>query len=150
VRLEPVSRTFHGRDIFAPVAAALAAGEPPASLGNPIAVDRLCRLTLPRAEVGDGALRAHVLRADTFGNLILDASAEELAAAGVSAGASLSVSAAGVVHAARHASTFAEVPPGELLLYEDALQMATLAVNRGSAADRLGIGPEQELVVRRV
>jgi S-adenosylmethionine hydrolase len=150
VRLEPVSRTFHGRDIFAPVAAALAAGEPPASLGNPIAADQLCRLTLPRAEVSDGALRAHVLRADTFGNLILDASAEELAAAGVSAGASLSVSAAGVVHAARHASTFAEVPPGELLLYEDALQMATLAVNRGSAADRLGIGPEQELVVRRV
>jgi S-adenosylmethionine hydrolase len=150
VRLEPVSRTFHGRDIFAPVAAALAAGEPPASLGVPIAVDGLCRLTLPRAELSDGALRAHVLRADTFGNLILDASAEELAAAGVLAGATLSVDAAGTVHTARHVSTFAEVPPGELLLYEDALQMATLAVNRGSAAVQLGVGPGQELVVRPV
>jgi S-adenosyl-L-methionine hydrolase (adenosine-forming) len=150
VRLEPLSRSFHGRDIFAPVAAALAAGERPASLGDPIAVDQLCRLTLPRAEVSHGALRAHVLRADTFGNLILDASAEQLAAAGVSPGATLTVSAGGTVRAARHASTFAEVPPGELLLYEDALQMATLAVNRGSAADQLGIGPGQELVVRRV
>jgi S-adenosylmethionine hydrolase len=148
VRLEPVSRTFHGRDIFAPVAAALAAGEAPASLGVPITVDGLCRLTLPRAELSDRALRAHVLRTDTFGNLILDASAEQLAAAGVSAGATLSVSAAGIVHTARHVSTFAEVAPGELLLYEDALQMAALAVNRGSAADQLGVGPGQELVVR--
>jgi S-adenosylmethionine hydrolase len=150
VRLEPVSRTFHGRDVFAPVAAALAAGEPPASLGKPVAADQLCRLTLPRAEVTNGALRTHVLRADTFGNLILDACAEQLAAAGVSAGDTLSVNAAGRVHAARRASTFAEVPRGELLLYEDALQMATLAVNRGSAADQLGVGPGQELVVRRV
>jgi S-adenosylmethionine hydrolase len=150
VRLEPVSRTFHGRDIFAPVAAALAAGEALASLGDPIAVDELCRLALPRAELGDGALRTHVLRADTFGNLILDASAEQLAAAGVSGGATISVDVAGRVQTARHASTFAEVAAGELLLYEDALQMATLAVNRGSAAEQLGIGPGQELVVRRV
>jgi S-adenosylmethionine hydrolase len=67
----------------------------------------------------------------------------------VSGCATLSVSAAGRVHDARHASTFAEVPAGELLLYEDALQMATLAVNLGSAAARLGIGPGEELVVRR-
>jgi S-adenosylmethionine hydrolase len=149
VRLEPLSRTFHGRDIFAPVAAALASGEPLASLGDPTAVEGLCRLTLPRAEVKDGTLRAHVLRADAFGNLILDASPEQLVAAGVSASTALSVNAAGRVHGARHASSFAEVAPGELLLYEDALQMATLAVNRGSAADRLGVGPGEELTVRR-
>jgi S-adenosylmethionine hydrolase len=150
VRLEPLSRTFHGRDIFAPVAAALASGAPPASLGDPIAPEGLCRLTLSRAEVGDGALRAHVLRAATFGNQILDASAEQLAAAGVSTGASISVNAAGRVHSAVRVSTFAEVAAGELLLYEDSLQMTTLAVNLGSAAARLGIGPGEELVVRRV
>jgi S-adenosylmethionine hydrolase len=95
-------------------------------------------------------LKAHVLRADVFGNLILDAAAAQLAAARVSAGATLSVAAGGRTYTARHASTFADVPPGELLLYEDALQMATLAVNRGSAADQLGIGPGEELAVRRV
>jgi S-adenosyl-L-methionine hydrolase (adenosine-forming) len=149
-RLEPVSRTFHGRDIFAPVAAALAAGEPLADLGSPLAASELCRLPLPEAEVIDGALKAHVLRADTFGNLILDAAGGQLAAAGVSVGDTLSVDAAGRIHTAHHVSTFADVPSGELLLYEDALQMATLAVNRGSAADQLGIGPGEELVVRRV
>ena len=53
-RLEPVSGTFHGRDIFAPVAAALAAGEPLAALGEPLAVEELRRSSSPRAHV-DGA-----------------------------------------------------------------------------------------------
>jgi S-adenosylmethionine hydrolase len=148
-RLEPVSRTFHGRDIFAPVAAALAAGEPLTNLGDPVAVGELRQLTLPRAQVRAGALRAHVLRADNFGNLILDASREQLAGAGLAVGARLSVEAAKRAHAARYVSTFAEVGPGELLLYEDASQMVALAINRGSAADRLGIGRDGELVVRR-
>src|SRR5205807_6144477 len=60
-RLEPVSQTFHGRDIFAPVAAALAAGEQLGSLGTPLAVDELVRLQLPSARLRDGALLAHVL-----------------------------------------------------------------------------------------
>jgi S-adenosylmethionine hydrolase len=148
-RLEPVSRTFHGRDIFAPVAAALAAGEPLANLGDPLAAGELRRLTLPRAQVLAGALRTHVLRADNFGNLILDASGEQLAAAGLPMGATLSIEAAEEIHRARYASTFAEVPPGELLLYEDASQMAALAVNCGSAAELLGVGRDGELVVRR-
>jgi S-adenosylmethionine hydrolase len=148
-RLEPVSRTFHGRDIFAPVAAALAAGEPLTNLGDPVGVGELRRLTLPRAEVRAGALVAHVLRADNFGNLILDASPEDLAAAGLSVGAELAVRAAERVHTASYASTFAEVAPGELLLYEDALQMVALAIRCGSAADHLGIGLDGELVVRR-
>jgi S-adenosylmethionine hydrolase len=148
-RLEPVSRTFHGRDIFAPVAAALAAGEPFENLGDPLDVGELRRLTLPRARVRAGALRAHVLRADGFGNLILDASRDELSAAGFPVGATLSVEACEGIHTTRYVSTFAEVAPGELLLYEDALQMAALAVNCGSAAARLGVGTGGELVVRR-
>jgi len=147
-RLEPVSRTFHGRDIFAPVAAALAAGEPFADLGSPVPVSELRRLALPHAAVRGGALMAHVLRADHFGNLILDASPEQLVAAGVSLGATLSVQAAERIHTARYASTFAEVAPGELLLYQDSLEMVALAVNRGSAAEHLGIERDGELVVR--
>jgi S-adenosylmethionine hydrolase len=144
-----VSRTFHGRDIFAPVAAALAAGEPLRSLGDPVGVGELRRLTLPRAEVRVGALVAHVLRADHFGNLILDASPGDLAAAGLPVGAELAVMADERIHTARYASTFAEVAPGELLLYEDALRMVALAIRCGSAADHLGIGPDGELLVRR-
>ena len=60
----PISRTFHGRDVFAPVAAALAAGEPLASVGEPLPAEELVRLELPRRAC-DGGLVAHVIRRDT-------------------------------------------------------------------------------------
>jgi S-adenosyl-L-methionine hydrolase (adenosine-forming) len=161
-RLEPVSATFHGRDIFAPVAAALADGAPLAGLGEPLAVEELCGLELSVAQPLDGALLTHVLRSDHFGNLVLDASHEQLRAAGMRLGEALTVEvagsgdggseiagSAGEVHPARYASTFADVAPGELLLYEDAQLMVALAVNRGSAAALLAVARERELLVKR-
>ena len=147
-RLQPVSSTFHGRDIFAPVAAALAAGVSLAEVGEPLPAHELRRLELPAAELSDGSVVAHVLCCDHFGNLILDARAQQLAAAGMQPGAALAVRHAGRDHAAWYAATFADVPPGELLLYEDAQQMIALAVNRGSAAQLLGAGRDDEIVVR--
>ena len=143
-RLEPLSATFHGRDIFAPVAAALAAGEPLRAVGEPLAVDELERLALPLARVADGVLRAHVLRVDQFGNLTLDASAAQIAQAGVRLGASISVEVGGRAFAARYARTFADVPADQLLLYIDATRMAALAVNRGSAAEHLAVQPDPD------
>jgi S-adenosyl-L-methionine hydrolase (adenosine-forming) len=147
-RLQPVSRTFHGRDIFAPVAAALAAGEPLTAVGEELAVQSLRRLGLPSPELSNGILTAHVLRHDTFGNLILDAAVEDLAELGATLGEEVTVRHTAGVHAARYAATFAEVAPGELLIYEDAQQMVAIAVNRGSAAELLGAGPDDELLLR--
>jgi len=147
-RLEPVSRTFHGRDIFAPVAAALAADEPLSSVGEPLAVEQLRRFGLPTAHIEDDTLTVHVLRSDTFGNLILDAAHEQLAWIGARMGDVLTISHEGAARTARYAATFAEVTPGELLIYEDATRMVALAVNRGSAAELLGAGADDELTVR--
>jgi S-adenosyl-L-methionine hydrolase (adenosine-forming) len=147
-RLQPVSRTFHGRDIFAPVAAALADGAMLSAVGDPLPAGDLKRQELPAARVAEGALRTHVLRCDGFGNLILDAREAQLAAIGARPGDALAVHHAGTVHVALYASTFADVPAGALLLYEDAQQMLALAVNRGSAAELLGAGRDDELVVR--
>jgi S-adenosylmethionine hydrolase len=146
-RLEPVSRSFHGRDIFAPVAAALAAGESLTAVGDAIDVQGLHGLELPSAHISEGVLTAHVLRWDVFGNVILDARAEQLAALGVSLGELVTVSHAGRAHAARYASTFADVPPGELLIYEDAQQALALAVNLGSAAELLQAKRGEEALV---
>jgi S-adenosylmethionine hydrolase len=143
-----VSRTFHGRDIFAPVAGALAAGASLADVGAPLPALELRRLQLPSAHIAGGTLTAHVLRCDGFGNLVLDARPEQLAALGARAGDALAVHHAGEVHGARYATTFADVPPGSLLLYEDAQQMIALAVNRGSAAELLGAVRDDELAVR--
>jgi S-adenosylmethionine hydrolase len=147
-RLQPVSRTFHGRDIFAPVAAALAAGEELATVGRPLPAGELRRLELPSARMIDGALAAHVLRRDHFGNLILDASPDLLDAAGVRPGGPVTVRHAGTAHSARYGATFADVAAGELVIYQDAERMIALAVNHGSAAELLGAARDDELIVR--
>jgi S-adenosylmethionine hydrolase len=146
-RLEPVSHTFHGRDIFAPVAAALAAGATLSDVGDPLAAEELRRLELSSARVSDGVLEAQVLRCDGFGNVILDATAEQLEALGLRLGDALTVRHAGRAHTACLASTFADVPFGQLLLYVDAQRMVALAVNRGSAAELLGAGREDAILV---
>jgi S-adenosyl-L-methionine hydrolase (adenosine-forming) len=148
-RLEPVSATFHGRDIFAPVAARLAAGAPLAEAGDPIDADELVSLELPRPTHEDGTLVAHVRRVDRFGNLQLDAGHEDLAGSGLKLGriAELRLGSH-VAHRAQYARTFGDVAPDELLLYEDAHRRLSVAVSRGDAAARLGLGIDDELRIR--
>ena len=143
LRLEPVSASFHGRDIFAPVAAHLAAGTPLAEVGSPLDPAAIVRLTLPRAHVTSDGIVAHVLQADGYGNVVLDASREELAAAGLRLGEPITVHR----RAARYATTFADVGPGELLLYEDGYRCVSLAVNRGSALAALGLARDDEILI---
>jgi S-adenosylmethionine hydrolase len=73
----PVSATFHGRDIFAPIAAHLSLGVPPARLGP--GVDRVVALPPFRArELPDGCLEAHVIHVDRFGNLVTSVRSDQL------------------------------------------------------------------------
>lgn len=148
-RLEPVSATFHGRDVFAPVAAALARGEELAGCGEPLAVDELAELALPSARREGDQLIAHALIADRFGNVILDADHGDVTGLGARLGDELEIATDGRVLRARFAGTFADVGPGALLVYEDAQQQLALAINRGSAADDLDIGRDAELRLRR-
>ena len=148
-RLQPVSATFHGRDIFAPVAAALADGAALASVGEPLDAGALRRLHIPEAVLTATGLELHVLHADTFGNVILDGRFEQLAELGVDLGQEVTVrrSGGGREHQATVARTFADVHPGGLLLYQDGLGMLALAVNRGSAVELLGAERHDELLV---
>ena len=143
LRLEPVSASFHGRDIFAPVAAHLAAGTPLAAVGAPLDPAAIVRLKLPCARVTDDGVVCHVLQADGYGNVVLDASADDLAAAGVRRGDAITVHR----RTARYATTFADVDPGELLLYEDGYRCVALAVNRGSALAALSLARDDEILI---
>lgn len=140
-RLEPVSATFHGRDLFAPVAAHLAAGGSFGAAGEPFGADELVALELPRARVDDGGIAAHALAVDRYGNVMLDVAHSELAGTGLRLGRA--ATANGVP--AQYGLTFADVGEGELLLYEDAYRTLALAVNRGSAAERLGLAPDDDV-----
>lgn len=148
-RLEPVSATFHGRDIFAPVAAQLAAGTALAEVGDPLDPGALIGLELPRPSFHNGVLIAHVLHIDRFGNLQLDAGHEDLEGSGLRLGRPVAVSAAGVPEdRLQYVRTFADVPAGDLLLYEDAQRHLAVAVSHGDAASRLGLSVNDALRIR--
>lgn len=148
-RLEPVSATFHGRDIFAPVAATLAKGVSVGEAGDPLDPAELVGLELPVATVQDGALIAHVRYVDGFGNLQLNAGHEDLADSGLKLGhtAMLDLDLERALPA-QFARTFSDVGRGELLLYEDAARCLSVAVSHGDAAVRLGVKIDDELRIR--
>ena len=144
-RLEPVSATFHGRDIFAPVAARLAAGEPLVDGGEPLDPADLVSVELPAPGRDGDAVLAHALTVDRFGNATLDVSHDDLQGSGLRLGRPLELQVGAQRFTAWYAVTFADVREGEILVYEDAYRMLAVAVNRGSAADRLGLSPDREL-----
>jgi S-adenosyl-L-methionine hydrolase (adenosine-forming) len=140
-RLEPVSRTFHGRDVFAPAAAHLAAGVDPAELGPAVDLGRLVRLERATARVDGDRARASVVAVDHFGNLALDLRREDLEGMGVAVGDPVDVAVGGHALRVPFAETFASVAAGELVLHEDSFGALALAVNLDRADERLGVRP---------
>jgi S-adenosylmethionine hydrolase len=138
-RLENVSRTFHARDIFAPAAAYLAAGVPIGDLGPGVDPATLVRLEVPRPEAGRAQVRATVLIVDRFGNVATNVSRADIDALGFEEGDRVEVRLQLDRYFAVLASTFADAPPGELILYEDSYGLMTLAISRGNAARLTGV-----------
>ena len=140
-RLEPVSATFHGRDLFAPVAAHLAAGAELADAGEPVEPEELQVIELPEPRTEDGTLVAHVLSLDRYGNAALNVGHEILAGSGLTLGRAVELEVGGERRTATFTHTFADVPSGGVLVYEDAYRSLAVAVNRGDAAAALGLKP---------
>lgn len=151
--LPRTSATFHGRDVFAPVAAHLAIGEPFGAAGPPIAADTLVDLRLPEPRVTAGALQTSVVYVDSFGNLRLAGGAPELreALGRLQVGTRLALTVAdrdAPAHGATWSRTFGDVGAGELLAYEDSSGNLALAVSSGSAAARLGAASGMSIGIR--
>jgi len=138
--LPTISQTFHGRDIFSPVAAHLAAGVPFEMLGTPISDPVI--LSLPRPErMPDGSIRGEVLHADRFGNLITDIPMSWLAGnQWVFEIAGRRIEGLSATYAAVRRHALLALPGSEGLL--------EIAVREGSAAERLGVG-EGALVIAK-
>ena len=144
-RLEPVSATFHGRDVFSPVAGHLAAGAELADAGDPIEPDDLMHVLVPTPFIDGDALVAHVLVIDRFGNASLDATHDDLAGTGLQLGTQVEIQTRGERFHALFAQSFADVQPGEVLLYEDAYRTLAIAINRGDAAGALQLATDAEV-----
>lgn len=147
-RLEPVSETFHGRDLFAPVAAHLALGARLDEAGEKFDPSELTGLELPEPRIEDGQVVAHALYADRFGNVALDLDRETASASPLSGADTVELKAPDGTFQARWSRTFGTVRRGDLLLYEDSSGTLALAVNGGSAAGLLDLKPDDEVVLR--
>ena len=146
-RLEPVTATFHGRDIFAPVCARLALGASLEEAGEAIDPASLTRLELPEPRVYPDRVVAHVTYVDGFGNVALNLGHDDLAATFLRLGHRITVQTPGAKVTVPFARTFTDVGEGQGLLYEDSASSLALAVNRESAAQMLGLRPDDEVTL---
>jgi S-adenosylmethionine hydrolase len=148
--LEPVSKTFHARDLFAPVAAHLAAGAHFDDLGDLVDLATLVRLDLPEARLERGELVATILDVDRFGNLGLNVSAADVAELGVGDGDRVELAFALTPYYAVVGETYADAPRGELIVYEDSYGAWSIAINGGNAAALTEAGVNDEVRIRPV
>ena len=144
--LSSPSATFHGRDIFAPCAAHLAAGVPLEALGSPVDPATLARLPIELgARWHEGAIIGRVAHVDHYGNLItnIGPALAEVALRTLDARVSL----AGRVVSAR-ATHFAAGPVGEPFFLRDSSGALAVVLRDGSAAEALGVGRGAEIELR--
>ncbi|RLI12357.1 hypothetical protein DRO33_02785 [Candidatus Bathyarchaeota archaeon] len=137
VMLEHVSRTFHGRDIFAPVAARLASGLNPSEVGPEITDYVVPGFARPKLE-GQRAV-GEVMYIDGFGNVITNLPEEFLAKIGIEDGAELYMRLGSRRLRLKLRSAYGETKPGELLAIIDSWGLLEIAKNLGSAAEELAI-----------
>jgi S-adenosyl-L-methionine hydrolase (adenosine-forming) len=133
---QPVSKTFHGRDVFAPVAAWLSKHWQPGSMGEEISDFK--RFGLPKPKEGDGGMKGVVLKVDSFGNLMTNFRVEDLPAEAVEKNeVKLQVGPHAI---SRLVPTFASGNAGEAVAFIGSSGYVEIAVNKGNAAKTLGVG----------
>jgi len=143
--LETISRTFHGRDLFSPAAAHLARGTAPEELGPPLDPDALVGLDLPEPVLADGVALATLLYVDSFGNIALNLTRDDVESIGIVSGTRIELELAGEPYYAVMARTFTDARAGDVILYEDSYRNMSVAISRGSAARMLHAVPGQQI-----
>ena len=128
---ETTSRTFHGRDVFAPAAARLAAGDSPAVIGGEMDPGELVRFEVSRPVHHGDSVRGAVTHIDRFGNVVTDIPGRSLAPTAL-------IEIGGEVISGVH-STYASVEPGELLALIGSTGTLEISVRDGRAVERLAV-----------
>jgi len=141
--LNPISPTFHGRDIFAPTAGWLSKTLQTEAFGE--VITDFVRFTMPKAKSSGQAVKGVILRVDAFGNLMTNLMAEDIPIGALEGGAiKLAVNGKQVLKFGR---TFASGNPGEPIAVLGSAGYVEIAVNRGSAARTLGVNRGAEVTL---
>jgi S-adenosyl-L-methionine hydrolase (adenosine-forming) len=140
VLLEPVSPSFHARDVLAPAAAHLAAGASLSELGEPVEPETLVDLTVPEPSVEPGKIACEVLDLNRFGNVQLNVRSSHLAAAGLDQVERISVDAQSGSAVVKRVSTYADLAEGEWgLMVDPRGWLSVIRGNPANAAAELGV-----------
>ena len=132
--LPQVSNTFHGRDIFAPVAAHLSRGVPIGKLGSPVA--QPTQLSVATPQITDKSVIGHIIWIDSFGNLVTDISHEILESL---EGRDSVVVHVGSTEIGHFNCSYAESAVGEALTIVGSFNRLEISINQGNAAQTLGL-----------
>jgi S-adenosyl-L-methionine hydrolase (adenosine-forming) len=143
---QPISNTFHGRDVFAPVAAWMTKSWQSSAFGEPIT--DFTRFAIPKPKPAGNALKGIVMRVDQFGNLITNFKVEDVPAL-ASAEAKVSIKAGNTV-VTKMVPTFAKAPAGEAVGIIGSSGYLEISVNKASAARTLGVTRGAEIIVEVV
>lgn len=144
------SRSFRGRDVFAPVAAHLANGVPLAEVGPRLDPVSLTRSRAPEARVHGDHVHAEIRMVDHFGNLALNLRRSDLEAAGIQLGDLVELRCGGRTFEVPFSLSFGDVPVGRTVICEDSFRAITIAVNCGRADRTLRSGSGDAVVLGRV
>jgi S-adenosylmethionine hydrolase len=144
---QPVHPTFHGRDVFGPVAAHLSLGIPLEKLGRHADAEGLVEPPWGEAKRGEGALYAQVVDVDRFGTLRLNALPEDLREMEVRKGDLLLVEVAEESFLAPYVNTFGDVERGKPLVFDDSSGFLGVALNGASLANQLGAKPGDVVIL---
>ncbi|HKV24011.1 MAG TPA: SAM-dependent chlorinase/fluorinase [Candidatus Acidoferrum sp.] len=142
--LQPISKTFHGRDIFAPVAAWLSKGWQTQSMGEEI--HNYKKFALPKPKDVEGGSKGVVLRVDSFGNLVTNFRLEDLPEGAPNGGLNLQVATHSITQLVE---TFANGKSGEPIAYIGSSGYLEIALNKGNASRTLGIGRGAPVVLTK-
>ncbi len=143
ILLEPVSQSFHARDVFAPAAAHLAAGASLDDLGEPIEPQTLVDLHVSEPTVEPGKIACEVLDLNRFGNVQLNVRTSHLAAAGLDQAERISVEATSGSAIVKRVATYADLTEGEWgLMVDPRGWLSVIRGNPSNAAADLGVGAD--------
>lgn len=132
--------TFHGRDVFAPAAALLAAGDAALDdLGPVITDDDVVPLILPLTETKDSVISGEAWWVDTFGNAQTNIAPEDLGPLGLGPGDVVIIKVGSTIHSVPWVTSYGDVAEGEALIHVDSVGLMAVAVRDGRADEELNV-----------
>jgi S-adenosylmethionine hydrolase len=144
---ETTAATFHGRDIFMPVAARLSTGLALDEAGDPVDAASLVTLPPPECRITAGGAQVEVVTVDRFGNVQLSLAGADAPRAGLVPGTTVTLAWDDGEITVPFVRTFGEVAPGEPLCYRDGGDWVAIAVAAGDAARRFGLRPGTKMTL---